>query len=101
MSVTQITMENFTEFPVGSKVEFNFGAMYPRCVGKIVAHEVVTASKFFPASARLIAEYFDPTEEKVITTTITQFCDTGIGAYLLEKASIKTGNKSPWNISTP
>lgn len=81
---TNVTFDNYEDFPVGTKVVFNFGAYFPLCDGKITGWNVEPATKFFPARIWLEAEYFDPSEERVVKTTVTQFTTRGIGVYINE-----------------
>lgn len=93
----KIDFSNFEQFPVGTKVEFNFGAYYPICEGEVTGYEIVPATKYFPAEVRLTAEYFCHEEEKMKTTTITRFTEMGIGTYLIEVPEVETKKtNSPW-----
>jgi hypothetical protein len=93
-----ITPENVHTFPFGTTVESHYGAYFPRSEGRVVGHEILAATKFFPASARLIIE-----EENGNKTTVTRLydpaIDKGIGTYLIELAKTApsvTKSKSPW-----
>ena len=96
-----ITPENVHSFPVGTVVESRYGAYYAPVEGRVVGHEILAATKFFPASARLVIE-----EENGNETTVTRLSelgtDKGIGTYLIELAEpapsvIKT--KSRWSVA--
>ena len=91
-----ITPESVHTFPVGTMVESRYGAYFAPVEGRVVGHEILAATKFFPASARLVIE-----EENGNKTTVTRLSelgtDKGIGTYLIElgqTTSAKT--KSPW-----
>lgn len=83
---TKITFENYTDYPVGTEIEFHFGAYYPKGSGRITGSEILAASKFFPAEVRLTAEYIDVETEQLVETTVTSFTDVGIGTYLIKTA---------------
>lgn len=79
----KITIENANEFGAGTKVEFNFGAYSATVEGTVTRVEIMPASKFFPAEARLWAEY-EAEDGEIVETTITRFSDVGIGTRLVE-----------------
>jgi hypothetical protein len=96
-----ITPENLHDFPVGTVVESHYGAYFAPVEGRVVGHEILAASKWFPASARLIIE-----EENGNKTTVTRLSDPaidkGIGTYLIELAETApsvTKSKSPWSVA--
>jgi hypothetical protein len=92
-----ITPENVHNYPVGTVVESRYGAYYAPVEGCVVGYEILAATKFFPASARLVIE-----EENGNKTTVTRLSDPvtdkGIGTYLIELAAVvsMTKSKSPW-----
>ena len=100
MTMIKITPENMNDFPVGTVVLSRAGAYFPEVESLVVGHEVMPATKFFPASAHLVVEHTD--EDGVITQTVSQIftADTKIGpigTYLVklaEKVASKT--TSPW-----
>ena len=99
---TRITLENFTDYPKGTKVEFNFGAYYPICEGVITGVRFSQESRYLSASARLTAEYFDHGAGEMkyieITTLNDPNIDKGIGTYLIDIASYpEKSTKSPWS----
>lgn len=97
INTKKIDFDNFEQFPVGTKIEFHFGAYYPICEGQITGYEIVPACKWFPADVRLTAEYFCHEDEEMVQTTITSFVDKGIGTYLIETAEPETKpTRSPW-----
>lgn len=96
-----ITPENVHTIPVGTVVESLYGAYYAPVEGRVVGHEILAATKFFPASARLVIE-----EENGNKTTVTRLSDPaidkGIGTYLIEFAETVpsvTKTKSPWSVA--
>lgn len=94
-----ITPENVHTFPVGTTVSSHYGAYFPRVEGRVVGHEILAATKFFPASARLVIE-----EENGNKTTVTRLSDLaidkGIGTYLIELAETTPAKtKSPWSVA--
>ena len=94
-----ITPENLHDFPVGTTVESRYGAYYAPVEGRVVGHEILAATKFFPATARLIIE-----EETGNKTTVTRLSekgiDKGIGTYLIELAETTPAKtKSPWSVA--
>lgn len=84
MATVNVTFDNYEEFPVGTEVIFNFGAMYPTCEGKITGWKVEPATKHFDPMIWLEAEYECPREGRTVKTRIIQFTDVGIGTYLKE-----------------
>jgi hypothetical protein len=94
-TMTRITIENASNFPVGTEVEFNWGAYSAPVQGFVTRVEFVPATKFFPADARLWAEYIDDDGETV-ETTVTQFSDIGIGTRLVRVATAAAPIKSKW-----
>lgn len=97
ISTTEITIDNFNQYPVGTAVEFNFGAYYPTREGVVTGYKIISASKWFDASVCLVAEYNDLDTDEVVETTITRFVDKGIGTYLIEVAeNTKQKGTSPW-----
>jgi hypothetical protein len=94
-----ITIENMTDFPIGTEVISNYGAYYAPVSGRVVKHEVVPAGKYFPASGRLVIE-----QENGDTTTVIRLyengIDKGIGTYLVKLAEKLTSpkKKSPWSV---
>jgi len=72
---TQITEENLYSFPIGSRVEFNYGAMYGSEFGLVVDYRVTEFG------ADLIAE----TESGEIKY-INGFSTVGVGVRLVELA---------------
>lgn len=94
--MTPITIENFADYPKGTKLEFHFGAYYPTVEGIVTGYEVLPATKWFPSQVRLLAEYNDINTDEVVQTTVTQLTDKGIGVYLLEPAAQTENVKSPW-----
>lgn len=97
MTTTNITFENYNEYPKGTLVEFFFGAYYPPVEGMVTGYEIVAATKWFPALVRLKAEYIDIETEQLVETTITQLNDVGVGVYLLETATpIENKKVSKW-----
>lgn len=94
----KIDFTNFEQFPVGTKIEFNFGAYYPICEGNITGYEIIPASKYFPADVRLTAEYFCHEDEKMVETTVTSFTEKGIGTYLIKVADQPAKTNSPWAV---
>lgn len=95
MTNTRITFDNFSEFPAGTTVEFNFGAYYPTVDGIVTGYRVTPATKHFPASVCLTAKYMDPDTDEIRDIDITSFVEKGIGTYLLDVAD-KGENNSPW-----
>lgn len=94
---TKITFENYADYPVGTKVEFHFGAHYAPAEGWVTGHIFKPASKWFPASVELTATYVDPETDEEVDTTISLFSSVGIGVHLIEVAPKKISNKtSPW-----
>ena len=95
-----ITTENLHDFPVGTTVESHYGAYFAPVEGRVVGHEILAATKFFPASACLVIE-----EENGNKTTVTRLSDPaidkGIGIYLIELAETApvTKTKSPWSVA--
>jgi hypothetical protein len=100
MTMIKITPENMHDFPVGSVVLSRYGAYFPEVEGVVVGHEVLAATKLFPASAHLVVEQTD--EDGVMTQTVTQLfaADTKIGpigTYLVKLAEkVITKTNSPW-----
>ena len=92
----QITIENAETFQPGTKVTFNFGAMYAPVDGVVTRIEYVIATKYFPATARLWASYTDHETGEQVETTITQFTTKGIGTYLNEAVCNKSEKRSVW-----
>lgn len=92
-----ITPENVHTFPVGTVVSSHYGAYFAPVEGRVVGHEILAATKFFPASAHLVIE-----EENGNKTTVTRLSDPaidkGIGTYLIELAEAAPAKtKSPWS----
>lgn len=69
----KITAQNINDFPIGTKVRFNYGSMNGSEDGLVVDHG---SDRFYPAF--LIAE----TEEGKLKH-IHNFTDRGIGCYLV------------------
>ena len=89
MTNIKITIENANNFGKGTEVEFNFGAYYAPRAGIVTGVEIIAASKFFPAFARLNAEYQDE-DGATVSTTITQFSDRGVGTRLIKAKATET-----------
>ena len=85
MTYTAITIENAAEFPAGSIVEFNYGAMYGSERGSITGFETTRFGTHLTAVT-----------EDGESKTISGFTTVGIGVYLIEKAAPKTNKTSPW-----
>jgi hypothetical protein len=85
MTYTAITIENATDFPAGSVVEFNYGAMYGSERGVVTGFET---SRF----GTQLTAVTDNGERK----TISGFSNIGIGVYLIEKAQPNVNKSSPW-----
>lgn len=90
-----ITLENMHDFPIGSVLEMNWGAMYPTAEAVVIKHEILPATKFFPVICRLVVEFENSEGEKEITT-ITRIDEKGIGARLIKLADKPKLKKSPW-----
>ena len=73
MTYTQITAENLIDFPMGSKVRFNYGPMYGSADAMLVDFQGS------PWGVQLIAE--TETGERHF---ISGFSTVGIGCYLIE-----------------
>jgi hypothetical protein len=98
MTHTHITPENVTDFPVGSELEFIFGAYYAPAYGKVTGYEIVPATNLFPASAYLYAEYVNPETDELEQTSIKVLSTVGIGVRLISLAEKpKQNKKSPWS----
>tara|TARA_R110000851_G_scaffold47001_1_gene114327 strand:+ start:81 stop:377 length:297 start_codon:yes stop_codon:yes gene_type:complete len=93
---TLITNENVSDYPVGTTVEFFFGAYFPRPEGVITGFVVVPKTEWNDEQVKLTAEYVDWQTDEVVPTTVSMFSETGIGVYLLEVAEQKVNKKSPW-----
>lgn len=72
MNRTEVTRENAHSFKIGSRVEFNYGAMHGSEQGEIVGWETTRWGTHLLART-------DNGKEK----TISSFTTVGIGAYLL------------------
>lgn len=83
MAVINITMENYTDYPKGTEVEFFFGAYYPRIKGIVTGYDIYPATNWQPAGIMLNAEYVCVETDEIIKTNVARFTDTGIGVYLL------------------
>lgn len=97
-----ITPANIHEYPVGSKVIVNYGAMYPQKYGVIVAHEAYPADRFQEAGMQIVVEIdvYDEYGSEVIDKFPVKFQridDKGIGCHMSEKAEAAAPKKkSPW-----
>lgn len=102
MTLIKITPENMNDFPAGTVVLSRAGAYFPEVEGVVVRAELLPATKFFPASARLIVEMTDVEDGTTKTSTVTQLYseDTKIGpigTYLVKLAEKVAPKKvSPW-----
>lgn len=85
MTKTHITIENAANYPAGTVVEFNYGAMYGSERG------VVTGFETNQFGTQLTA-VTDEGERK----TISGFTNIGIGVYLIEVAQPVANKSSPW-----
>jgi hypothetical protein len=92
-----ITHENVSDYPVGTTVEFFFGAYYPKPEGVITGFVVVPETQWHDEQVMLTAEYFDHESHEVVPTVVSMFTDVGIGVYLIEVAEQKVNTKSPWS----
>lgn len=84
----RITEENVLDFSNGTRVLFNYGAMYPTEEGVIVGFEI---NKW---GAHLKVKKDDGS-----MATVSSFTEKGIGTYLLdevEPVETKKNPKSPW-----
>lgn len=86
MSYIRITPENVLDYPAGTRVLFNYGALYPTAEGTIIDWETTQWG------TQLIARKDDGSIQ-----TISGISKTGIGTYILntEKPAVKN-TKSPW-----
>ena len=103
MTMIKITPENMNDFPAGTVVLLRSGAYFPEVEGVVVSHEIVPASKFFPASARLIVEMTDEeegTQKHFVTQLFSADMKIGpIGTYLVKLAEKVAPKKvSPWAV---
>lgn len=89
MSAIKITSENYNYFPPGTKVRFNFGAMFPTAEGVVTGVELVPPGKWNDASVRLLASYRDPETGERHRTTIETLSDVGIGVSVIEVPEIQ------------
>jgi len=107
MHLTEITPENVHDFPVGSVVITSYGAYYPDIEGVVIGHQILPATKFFPAAAHLIIrqdrfvnEFDEVVENEIITSQLYETDQIGeIGTYLIERAEKPIQkSKSPWSV---
>jgi hypothetical protein len=100
MTLIKITPENMNDFPAGTIVLLRAGAYYPEVEGVVVGAELLPATKWFPASARLIVEMSgeDGTHKMIVTQLFPDAKKVGpIGTYLVKLAEKVAPKKvSPW-----
>lgn len=105
MKITQITPENFHDFPIGTKVVTNYGAYYPQIEGIVVGHQIRPATKYFPVTAELVVQQENFVDEDgnigPVIVYVAQLYETDrigqVGTYLVELAEkTKSENKGPW-----
>jgi hypothetical protein len=94
----KVTLENFSDFSIGSKVEFNFGAYYPLQSGVITGYKITPATKHSDVSIFILVEYVDIETGEVVETTVSRFDETGIGCRIVELCDKISKNKSPWSV---
>jgi hypothetical protein len=92
----RITHENVSDYPVGTTVEFFFGANHPRVEAVITGFEVRPKSEYQDEQVMLTAEYFNHEAHEVVPMTVSMFTDAGVGVYLIEVAEQKVNKNSPW-----
>lgn len=88
MSYIAINDQNVLDYPVGTVVDFNYGAMCGSERGVITGYRVTS----FGCDLEAITE-------KGETKYISEFSDIGIGVYLISIPSRKKNTKSPWYVA--
>ena len=96
-----ITPANINDYPVGSEVIVNCGAMFPQHYGVIVEHRHVPATRWNEAGMCIAVEYTycDEYGEEIKTvSTFERIDEKGIGCHMHKKAEPVVANKkpSPW-----
>jgi hypothetical protein len=71
-TLTRITKENQPKFPVGTRVRFNYGAMFPTEEGKIVGSGATEWGHFMIAETEAGERHH-----------VEAFTNIGIGVYLI------------------
>jgi hypothetical protein len=74
----RINRETISEYPIGTKMMMNFGAMYPTMEGMVVDYRLTPASKHFPENVELVIDTEDGKTHYSNTIVLK-----GIGTYLL------------------
>ena len=87
MAYLKITAETAKIFPVGTKVEFNYGAMYGTEQGEVTGYQTDRFGTVLTAKT-------EAGENK----TISGFTDIGIGVYLIKRAEPRINKNSPWYV---
>ena len=93
----EITYDNVADYPVGTTVEFCWGAYHPTVEGVVTGFDVVTETEWNEEYVRLTATYVDPELDELTEATVRRFSDKGVGARLIEIANVNAPNQnSPW-----